>query len=69
VLVLAVEPSKEPDHLLITLAVTLEQSEKLFHALTYGPLAVIWRKGGDFKIEKTEGATSPFGRVNTPKEE
>jgi Flp pilus assembly protein CpaB len=62
-LVIAVEPSKEPDQLLITLEVTPEESERLFHALISGPITVLYRKAGDAIRVKTMGATSAFGRA------
>lgn len=67
-LVIAVEPSKEPDHLLITVAVTPAESERLFSAIISGPVAFVYRKPGDTEIVRTTGAVNPFGRGNTDPE-
>lgn len=61
-LVLAVEAAKEPEHLLVTIVVTPEKSERLARAVAGGPITVIWRKAGDNKVVATRGAATPFGR-------
>jgi len=67
-LVLAVEPSKEPDHLLVTLAVSPGDSERLFWGASNGPITLARRHPKDDRLQKTSGAISLFGRATDDKD-
>lgn len=64
-LVVAVEPSKEPDHLLVTIALLPEEGECIARALNPGPVLLMWRKPGNNEVVKTNGAVTPFRRGST----
>jgi hypothetical protein len=69
--VIDVEPSKTPDHLLITLALSPKQCEMMFWTVTQGEgtYMLVGRNPNDRTHVATYGATTPFGRGDPPEKE